>query len=88
MKESDTAFESLMSVHNGGYSILAEEGLASCATKTVTIKTPTGDSFTGVVPAEHVCAVSIIRAGDSLLNAVLACDPTVAVGTERHDSTH
>lgn len=61
--------------------ILAEEGLASCATESATIVTPTGDSFTGLLPVERVCAVSIIRAGDSLLDAVLSCDPTVAVGT-------
>ncbi|KAF1332524.1 Uracil phosphoribosyltransferase, partial [Globisporangium splendens] len=60
--------------------ILAEEGLASCASATTTIYTPTGDSFTGLLPAERVCAVSIIRAGDSLLDAVIACDPSVSVG--------
>lgn len=66
------------------YSILAEEGLANCATESATIVTPTGDSFTGLLPVERVCAVSIIRAGDSLLDAVLACDPTVTVGTSRN----
>ncbi|KAG7380151.1 hypothetical protein PHYPSEUDO_007696 [Phytophthora pseudosyringae] len=37
-------------------------------------------SFTGVAPAESVCAVSVIRAGCSLLQAVISCDPTIAVG--------
>ncbi|KAJ8523264.1 hypothetical protein ON010_g17599 [Phytophthora cinnamomi] len=60
-------------------SILAEEGLASCASTTTTIVTPTGDSVTGVAPAESVCAVSIIRAGCSLLHAAISCDPTIAV---------
>ncbi|KAF1788512.1 Phosphoribosyltransferase-like [Phytophthora cactorum] len=60
--------------------ILAEEGLAVCANKTETVVTPTGDSFTGLVPAEKVCAVSIIRAGDSLLQSIIECDPTVSVG--------
>ncbi|KAE9047238.1 hypothetical protein PR003_g1175 [Phytophthora rubi] len=60
--------------------ILAEEGLAACANKTQTVVTPTGDSFTGLVPAEKVCAVSIIRAGDSLLQSIIECDPTVSVG--------
>ncbi|KAG7384510.1 hypothetical protein PHYBOEH_009425 [Phytophthora boehmeriae] len=60
--------------------ILAEEGLAACANKTETVVTPTGDSFTGLVPAEKVCAVSIIRAGDSLLQSIISCDPTVSVG--------
>ncbi|KAG7390083.1 hypothetical protein PHYPSEUDO_008786 [Phytophthora pseudosyringae] len=60
--------------------ILAEEGLAACASQTETVATPTGDSFTGLVPAEKVCAVSIIRAGDSLLQSIIACDPTISVG--------
>ncbi|KAE9047239.1 hypothetical protein PR003_g1176 [Phytophthora rubi] len=60
--------------------ILAEEGLASCVSTTTTVVTPTGDSVTGVAPAESVCAVSIIRAGCSLLHAVVSCDPTIAVG--------
>lgn len=60
--------------------ILAEEGLASCATQSATITTPTGDTFTGLVPAAKICAVSIIRAGDSLLQSILTCDPSVAVG--------
>ncbi|GMF30495.1 unnamed protein product [Phytophthora lilii] len=60
--------------------ILAEEGLAACASRQETVVTPTGDSFTGLVPAEKVCAVSIIRAGDSLLQSIIACDPTVSVG--------
>ncbi|KAE8889935.1 hypothetical protein PF003_g25979 [Phytophthora fragariae] len=59
--------------------ILAEEGLASCVSTTTTVVTPTGDSVTGVAPAESVCAVSIIRAGCSLLHAVVSCDPTIAV---------
>jgi len=67
----------------GACRILSEEGLASCATESATIVTPTGDSFTGLVPARKVCAVSIIRAGDSLLQSILTCDPSVAVGTCR-----
>jgi uracil phosphoribosyltransferase len=46
------------------------------------VVTPTGDSFTGLVPAEKVCAVSIIRAGDSLLQSIIACDPTISVGAK------
>ncbi|TMW63850.1 hypothetical protein Poli38472_002791 [Pythium oligandrum] len=71
--------------------ILAEEGLATCATVSETVKTPTGDAFTGLVPQAHICAVSIIRAGDSLLDAVMKCDPTVSVGKiliQRDESSH
>jgi uracil phosphoribosyltransferase len=74
------ALSSHASVYYPVFRILAEEGLASCASSTATIYTPTGDSFTGLLPAERVCAVSIIRAGDSLLDAVIACDPSVSVG--------
>ncbi|RLN65149.1 hypothetical protein BBJ28_00026115, partial [Nothophytophthora sp. Chile5] len=58
---------------------LYADRLMRCAALS-TIVTPTGDAFTGVAPAERVCAVSIIRAGDSLLQSLIACDPTVAVG--------
>ncbi|KAJ0399675.1 hypothetical protein ATCC90586_003576 [Pythium insidiosum] len=71
--------------------ILAEEGLAECAMTSETVQTPTGDSFTGVVPTDQVCAVSIIRAGDSLLDAVMKCEPKVSVGKiliQRDESSH
>ncbi|DAZ98355.1 TPA: hypothetical protein N0F65_000674 [Lagenidium giganteum] len=70
--------------------ILAEEGLASCASEHVTVTTPTGDEYAGPVFADRICAVSVIRAGDSLLQAVLDCDPRVAVGKiliQRDEST-
>jgi len=71
--------------------ILAEEGIARLAPKEVVVKTPTGDSFIGAdVDASHMCAVSIVRAGDSLLGAVRACEPGISVGKiliQRDEST-
>ncbi|RHZ25576.1 hypothetical protein DYB37_000422 [Aphanomyces astaci] len=61
--------------------ILAEESLASCAMEYATVWTPTGAEYSGMVPTNNVCAVSIIRAGDALLDAVLHCVPSIAVGT-------
>jgi uracil phosphoribosyltransferase len=46
------------------------------------------DSFTGLVPVESTCAVSVIRAGDSLLDAVMKCEPKVSVGTSDRTVTH
>ncbi|EGZ24688.1 hypothetical protein PHYSODRAFT_247725 [Phytophthora sojae] len=46
--------------------ILAEEGLASCASTTTTVVTPTGDSVTGVAPAESMY-LSIRAAGKILI---------------------
>lgn len=33
-----------------------------------------------IIPTDNVCAVSIVRAGDSLLEAVRACCPGISVG--------
>ncbi|RHY33093.1 hypothetical protein DYB32_001867 [Aphanomyces invadans] len=69
------------------FSILAEEALASCAMEYATVWTPTGAEYSGMVPTNNVCAVSIIRAGDALLDAVLHCVPSIAVGTLAPSST-
>ena len=62
--------------------ILAEEGLARVkGVKKVTIQTPCG-SFDGLepVPESRMCAVSIVRSGDILLEAVRSCAPKIKVG--------
>lgn len=62
--------------------ILAEEGIARVEDKPKVVTTPTGDIYEGVTlfSERKLCVVSIIRAGDSLLEAVLACEPSVSVG--------
>ena len=61
--------------------ILAEEGISHLPFSETTITTPTGAEVTGpCVQEDEAVAVSIIRAGDSLLNAVRHCNPAIAVG--------
>lgn len=61
--------------------LLAEDALAEFETKSVDIETPCGP-FTGkaTVDPTSICAVSIIRSGDSLLEVVRECEPAIKVG--------
>jgi uracil phosphoribosyltransferase len=60
--------------------ILAEETIAELATTPVTVHTPVA-AFDGVaVSTDSMCAVSIIRAGDSLLECVRRLLPGVSTG--------
>ena len=61
--------------------LLAEEAIAELPSSSVEVMTPTGTSFQGVsVADDNVCLVSIIRAGDALLEAVRDCLPDAKVG--------
>jgi len=62
--------------------LLAEDAIAELQTSPITIQTPCVDQFEGtaVVDKNQICAVSIVRAGDSLLEAVRECLPGVPVG--------
>lgn len=72
--------------------LLAEEGLAELpGSRPKTVTTPCG-AFAGVelAPARSVAAVSIVRAGDTLLEAVRRVAPAVSVGKiliQRDEST-
>jgi hypothetical protein len=66
------------------YRILAEEALATCCVERCTVWTATGCEYSGMRPNSSVVAVSIVRAGDSLLDAVLHCSPNLPVGTQRN----
>lgn len=61
--------------------ILSEDAIAELPTQTeVTITTPCGP-FDGVhIETGNVCAVSIIRSGDALLESIRECLPGVTVG--------
>lgn len=61
--------------------ILAEECLGDIGSSPVEVKTPTGATYMGTLPSTDICVVSIVRAGDSLLNAVLRCEPSLPVGS-------
>ncbi|KAG5187556.1 uracil phosphoribosyltransferase-domain-containing protein [Tribonema minus] len=62
--------------------LLAEEAMAMLPAQQVSITTPTGATLPDAVRinTSKVCAVSIIRAGDSLLEAVRKIAPDVHVG--------
>ncbi|ETW06238.1 uracil phosphoribosyltransferase [Aphanomyces invadans] len=60
--------------------IMAEEALAVCAVEFATVWTPNGMEYSGMRPNNNLCAVSIQRSGDCLLEQVLQCDPSVSVG--------
>jgi len=72
--------------------ILAEEGIAHLpAVSRDIVCCGTKAPFSGeVIDMDNVCAVSIVRAGDSLLESVRACCPDVSVGKiliQRDEST-
>lgn len=61
--------------------ILVEEGIGALPSKPKTVITPTQAKYVGEeVDEQNICAVSIIRAGDSLLDAVRRVLPAVPVG--------
>eukprot|EP00566_Odontella_aurita_P027933 CAMPEP_0113556238 /NCGR_PEP_ID=MMETSP0015_2-20120614/17151_1 /TAXON_ID=2838 /ORGANISM="Odontella" /LENGTH=196 /DNA_ID=CAMNT_0000457583 /DNA_START=167 /DNA_END=757 /DNA_ORIENTATION=+ /assembly_acc=CAM_ASM_000160 len=60
--------------------LLAEDAIAELPTKSVEITTPCGPSTGVEIATDNLCAVSIIRAGDSLLESVRECLPGVRVG--------
>eukprot|EP00536_Pseudo-nitzschia_multiseries_P008381 jgi/Psemu1/241170/estExt_Genewise1.C_2110064 len=61
--------------------LLAEDALAEFPSTDVAISTPCGpyDGCVGPNPTQ-ICAVSIIRSGDALLDVVRAVEPAVRVG--------
>lgn len=61
--------------------LLAEEGIASLPASAETVTTPCGTfAGTNLPDASEVCAVSIMRAGDALLEEVRAVWPAISVG--------
>eukprot|EP00968_Pinguiococcus_pyrenoidosus_P003365 scaffold213_cov245-Pinguiococcus_pyrenoidosus.AAC.26 len=64
------------------HTLLAEEALAWQSDDEVSITTPTGAvvAITPACRAAELCAVSIVRAGDALLESVRRCEPGISVG--------
>jgi len=60
--------------------LLAEESIAELPYEDATIQTPCGSYDGTLIKTDDLCAVSIIRAGDALLESVRECIPGVAVG--------
>lgn len=50
--------------------IIVEEGLSYLPTARCDIVTPTGDRYEGIEPAAQICGVSIMRAGESMEQAL------------------
>mmetsp|Transcript_4714 Transcript_4714/g.15780 ORF Transcript_4714/g.15780 Transcript_4714/m.15780 type:complete len:214 (+) Transcript_4714:160-801(+) len=72
--------------------ILVEEALANLpSVREVTVDTPTGTPCPGtVVDEDAVVAVSIMRAGDSMVDAVTTCIPSCPIGkilVQRNEET-
>jgi uracil phosphoribosyltransferase len=92
IRDENTKPEEFVSYSQRIMRILAEEGIASLPASTKEIKCMgTGASFIGEeIDISNACAVSVVRAGDSLLEAVRACSPSIAVGKiliQRDEST-
>jgi len=61
--------------------LVAEDALAEFPTHAVTVATHCAPAFAGVALCNNrICAVSIVRSGDCLLEAVRAVEPGVSVG--------
>jgi len=60
--------------------LLAEDAIAEMPTKEVEITTPCGPTTGVELDVDKVCVVSIIRAGDSLLQSFLNALPEASVG--------
>ena len=69
--------------------ILVEWGLSRLPNKEEIVETPCGE-YLGVTSTKNICAVSIVRSGDILLEAVRRALPSVSVGKiliQRDEST-
>merc|ERR1712048_61501 len=70
---------------------VAEDAIAELPSKKVNVMTPCGPCDGVEVDTENLCVVSIIRAGDSLMEVVRECLPGVAVGKiliQRQEDTY
>lgn len=77
----NTSSEDFVKYAKRSMRILAEDALAEFASHTVEIQTPC-DPFLGEsrLDPTSICAVSIIRSGDALLEIVRDCEPALKVG--------
>lgn len=81
MRDSRTSSPDFARAARRLMTVLAEEAIAMLPAEAVTVTTPCG-SFEGtrLPSASQVCAVTIMRAGDSLIECVRAVWPEVSVG--------
>lgn len=85
MRDKNTSSESFTKYAKRSMRLLAEDALAEFPAVRVTVHTPCGpfEGTQGPDPTE-ICAVSIIRSGDALLEAVRDIEPSVRVGKVRN----
>jgi uracil phosphoribosyltransferase len=87
-----TSSEDFVKYSQRAMHLVAEDALAEFPTTSVSITTACG-TFQGVqltTPPSSICAVSIVRSGDCLLEAVRRIEPACAVGKiliQRDEST-
>lgn len=62
--------------------LLVEDTIAEIPTKSFTITTPCGkyEGCSTIPPINKICAVSIVRSGDALLESIRECLPGVPIG--------
>lgn len=81
IRDRDTPCKDFVTYSDRLMRILVEEGIGALPSKPKTVITPTQAKYVGEeVDEQNICAVSIIRAGDSLLDAVRRVLPAVPVG--------
>ena len=82
MQDVNTSSEDFVRYSQRVMRLVAEDTLAEVPSEPVTVTTPCG-TFDGIQPipaATSICAVSIVRSGDCLLEAVRQVEPASAVG--------
>mmetsp|Transcript_3549 Transcript_3549/g.8474 ORF Transcript_3549/g.8474 Transcript_3549/m.8474 type:complete len:226 (-) Transcript_3549:187-864(-) len=81
MRDASTSSEDFVKYSKRAMRLLAEDALAEFPSTDVTISTPCGpcDGCYGPDPTK-ICAVSIVRSGDALLEVVRDVEPAVKVG--------
>jgi uracil phosphoribosyltransferase len=91
MRNKNTSSVDFVKFAKRSMRILAEDALAEFNTQTVEIETPCGPfQGTAMMDPTKICAVSIIRSGDALLEVVRECEPAIKVGKIliQRDETH
>ena len=80
-QDVNTTSEDFVAYSKRAMRLLAEDALAEFPSSSVTIQTPCGPCL-GEKPLEtsRLCAVSIVRSGDALLESVRECLPGISVG--------
>ena len=89
--DENTSSEAFVKYAKRSMRLLAEDALAEFNTEAVEIQTPCGPfQGTAMMDPTSICAVSIIRSGDALLEIVRDCEPAITVGKIliQRDETH